>query len=204
MEELRTNRNLYEFVLRFMENHKKTTRTLEEYLCSLWSIVSRYRDSESLSLTDFVTILEGALAAPVPKFVPVCPSSELKSIPEYAGFEEWEETILVQIALLREMNLNGTLENEQRYFGVETPDGSSWYNFDPLTYLECGIVGAFGGWEPEDDTGRQLVPGKVLKNTDGGEALDLGPRDVQRPVLELRSISWADFIKFLECGRYYE
>jgi hypothetical protein len=24
---------------------------------------------------------------------------------------------------------------------------SRWYNFDPATYLECGLAGTFGGWD---------------------------------------------------------
>jgi hypothetical protein len=42
----------------------------------------------------------------------------------------------------------GTLANDQRYFGVDSPRGSRWYNFDPLTFLECAVAGTFG---EEDD-----------------------------------------------------
>ncbi len=204
MEELRTNRDLYRFVLQFMENHRKNARTLEEYLRALWSLVGHYKNSEAFTLEDFARVLEAALTSELPESVSASWESRPFEIPEDAGFEEWEREILSQIALLREMESDGTLEHEQRYFGMQAPDGDSWYNFDPPTYLECGIVGAFGGWEPEDDTGRHFVPGKVLKNTEGGDALSVDPWDVERPVTELRSVSWADFIKFLGCGRYYE
>lgn len=204
MEELRTNRDLYRFVLRFMENYIKNKRTLEEYLQALWLLVRQHKDSEAFTPEDFVRVLEAALTSELPESVAASWKSGPFKIPGDAGFEAWEREILSQIALLREMELNGTLEIKERYFGVQAPDGGSWYNFDPLTYMECGIVGAFGGWEPEDDTDRHLVSGKVLKNTDGGEALDVDPWDVERPVTELRSVSWADFIKFLGCGRYYE
>jgi hypothetical protein len=36
----------------------------------------------------------------------------------------------------------GTLENEYRYFGIDSPTGFRWYNFDPCSYLECGVRGS--------------------------------------------------------------
>ena len=62
---------------------------------------------------------------------------------------------------LHEMDENDTLKNEQRYFGVNAPRKSYWYNFDPIGYLECATAGSFGGWEPGDETGRQFVPEPV-------------------------------------------
>ncbi len=41
---------------------------------------------------------------------------------------------------LRRMR-GGTLAEEWRYFGSESPTGKGWYNFDPLTYLECALAG---------------------------------------------------------------
>ena len=58
------------------------------------------------------------------------------------------------------MAANGQLADDQRYFGIDSPRGGRWYNFDPAGYLECATVGTFGGWDGEDDS-RVLVPGKV-------------------------------------------
>jgi hypothetical protein len=33
----------------------------------------------------------------------------------------------------------GMLENEYRYFGIESPTGFWWYNFDPRSYLEAAV-----------------------------------------------------------------
>ena len=39
----------------------------------------------------------------------------------------------------------GALEDEYRYFGIDSPTGFRWYNFDPCSYLECGVRGSLGG-----------------------------------------------------------
>jgi hypothetical protein len=59
------------------------------------------------------------------------------------------------------MEAAGTADNEYRYFGVKAPRRSTWYNFDIGTYVECAMAGTYGGWQPDDSTGRTFVPGKV-------------------------------------------
>ncbi|MEM7431643.1 MAG: hypothetical protein AAF351_06850 [Pseudomonadota bacterium] len=59
---------------------------------------------------------------------------------ESAGWREFEDTILFMVADLRRMR-DGALKDQCRYFGVQSPTNYSWYNFDPLTFLECGLAG---------------------------------------------------------------
>ncbi len=47
------------------------------------------------------------------------------------------EVLKFQIAELHRMK-DKQLENEYRYFGIESETGNSWYNFDPFGNLECG------------------------------------------------------------------
>jgi hypothetical protein len=47
------------------------------------------------------------------------------------------EVLKFQIAELHRMK-GKQLENEYRYFGIQSETGSSWYNFDPFGNLECG------------------------------------------------------------------
>ena len=47
------------------------------------------------------------------------------------------EVLKFQIAELHKMK-GKQLENEYRYFGVQSETGNSWYNFDPFVNLECG------------------------------------------------------------------
>src|SRR5262249_16943074 len=74
-----------------------------------------------------------------------------------SGFTAWESSVLGQIVDLREMAEQRILEDEQRYFGIYSPRGHSWFNFDPCTFLECAVAGSYGGWQSGDDTGREYV-----------------------------------------------
>ena len=51
-----------------------------------------------------------------------------------------QDTILFQIADLRRMHGAQTMD-KMRYFGLDSPTGSTWYNWDPFAYLECGTRG---------------------------------------------------------------
>lgn len=50
-------------------------------------------------------------------------------------------------------------------------------------------MGCFGGWEPEDETGK---------------IVSVDPRDVPHPVVSILEIRWEDFRDFLEYGQTYE
>lgn len=57
-----------------------------------------------------------------------------------SGLSPYDFTIEVmkfQIAELHKMK-GKQLENEYRFFGVQSETGNSWYNFDPFVNLECG------------------------------------------------------------------
>ncbi|MEL6546575.1 MAG: hypothetical protein AAFQ82_18250 [Myxococcota bacterium] len=49
-----------------------------------------------------------------------------------------------QILDLRGMAETGMLEDDARYFGVDTPEGRRWYNVEPIgwpmlvDFVECG------------------------------------------------------------------
>lgn len=47
------------------------------------------------------------------------------------------EVLKFQIAELHRMK-GKQLDNEYRYFGIQSETGNSWYNFDPFGNLECG------------------------------------------------------------------
>ena len=58
-----------------------------------------------------------------------------------AVVDDMEYTLQVlkfQIAELHRMR-GKQLEDEYRYFGIDSETGNRWYNFDPLTNLNCGI-----------------------------------------------------------------
>ncbi|MBY0457370.1 MAG: hypothetical protein K2V38_08540 [Gemmataceae bacterium] len=102
------------------------------------------------------------------------------------------------------MGESGQLADEMRYFGINAPRGSRWYNFDPCTFLECAMAGSFGGWRPGDDTGRDYVPGQVAVMGADGEITSCDPRDLDSSVTPLGPVTWADFYLFLGQGQWYE
>ena len=67
------------------------------------------------------------------------------------------EVIKFQLAELSRMRASGQLADESKFFGIVSPSGHGWYNFDPFSLLECGARGLMdhagedapvrGGWE---------------------------------------------------------
>jgi hypothetical protein len=98
----------------------------------------------------------------------------------------------------------GMLADEQRYFGIDSPRGQRWYNFDACTFLECATAGSFGGWQAGDDTGREYVPGQVAVLGDHGTVTTADPQDVPDAVVLIGELSWEAFQSFLGCGQWYE
>jgi hypothetical protein len=62
------------------------------------------------------------------------------------------------------------------------------YLFDPLTYIECAAVGAFGGFRPGDAVGR----------------IKANPSAPDDPIVEIPHLLWRDFTRFLWAGQLYE
>ena len=73
--------------------------------------------------------------------------------------------IIFQVAELRRMR-GQELQNELRHYGITSETGYSWYNFDPLTLLECGAQGM------EDRLGEEAVVAEDWSLL--GDLLDLG------------------------------
>jgi hypothetical protein len=133
-------------------------RDLEEYLLALLKIVEENR-SKTLTYELVLDMIKNAfiseslefeeewlkyITAPdenrlSKKFTnPEISQSTDKS--NYSTLEPHDFTIEVlkfQIAELHRMK-GKQLDNEYRYFGIQSETGNSWYNFDPFGNLECG------------------------------------------------------------------
>lgn len=68
-------------------------------------------------------------------------------ISDKSGIEYTIAVLQFQIAELHKMK-DKQLDDEMRYFGVYSETGNRWYNFDPMTNLECGARGLS---DSEDD-----------------------------------------------------
>ncbi len=169
----------------FNEKYKNALPSLEEYLRSLWRIVSRSRDLP-LTPENLAAWFERAFTEEPPPFDPAWMLRPKTESDEPNTFEGWENIILYQIADLRRMAQLGMLDNKYRYMGLTSPTDLSWYNFDPLTYLDCGMGGP---WYCNE----MLMPESTRENNQIGDGAGEG-----------REISWSDFYAILYLGRIYE
>jgi hypothetical protein len=209
---VRTNRDLYLFVSRLLVDFADNRRGLEEYLRALHALGGEHAETAGVSLDTFASMLSGGFTATPSPVEPAWKTTDLRVDDDDPGYVGWERTLASQILDLQAMALDGTLKNDLRYFGVETrrpreakrSTETRWVNFDPLTFIECATVGAFGGWEPGDETGRELVPGEVGVLSEDGTITSMAPDEIARPIVELATLDWRMLVDFLNCGQTYE
>ncbi len=209
MADIVTNRDLYLAVSQLIAQHRESMRSLEEYLRALWDVAHHDHEQTVLAPGSFFGVLAEAFTVEPSAFDDELwrsTAAELYALDlaETPGFQGWEYRVVRQIIDLREMAEGGQLGNEMRYFGINAPRGSRWYNFDPCTFLECGMAGTFGGWQPGDDTGRDYVPGEVAVMGPDGQITSRDPREIDDPIGVLQAISWESFRDFLGEGQWYE
>lgn len=184
-----TNRELYQFVRQLRNKFEpQKSLSLEQYLSSLWAIVSVHQDTQ-LTIEKLVEWLDTAFRQTPPPFNSDWLDGQVNYPQDQATYEDWQNLILFQIADLHRMAEAGLLADPYRYYGLDSPSGVRWYNFDSFTYLECGIRGAFGGYVAEEVI--------VLISPPEGESAD-------SPVYQIEQFTWTDFIEILECGQCYE
>jgi hypothetical protein len=204
MGRMQTNRNLYVAIAALIGQHRTYPRTLEEYLRALGHAAASYRKRPSLSVPEFCGLLARGFTDAIPPFDEGWRSRYAEDFAKIPGFHGWEARWHRQVVDLHEMGEQGMLANELRYFGIRSPRGQLWYNFDPCTFLECATAGSYGGWQPGDDTGREYVPGPVAALGEDGRFKAMDPREVPAPVVSIPQVSWREFRSFLGAGQWYE
>ncbi|MGI5241241.1 hypothetical protein [Dactylosporangium sp. CA-139066] len=131
---------------------------------------------------------------------PAWRTAEYDFVEEPATFADWEAIVLSQLADLADFAAQGPLD-PWASFGVDTPraadcrraTGRRWYNFDPRTYLECGVAGTLGGWDEEDGL-RVPVPGPAVLPAPEPEP---GHRAIG-------GLGWDVLGELARCGQEYE
>ena len=199
-----TNRDIYLAMATLVKRSRESSQTLEEYLRAVLALVWRYEGRPYITPTEFIQLLSEALTANPLTFDPDWGAYYDSKPGSRSSFTDWLATVREQVVDLREMADAGILANELRYFGVSSPRGARWYNFDVGTYLECAAAGTFGGWEPGDSTGRELVPGDVVVVEPDGTVTAKDPLELERPIFTIDRVTWLDFIRFMEWGQCYE
>jgi hypothetical protein len=197
LSSLQSNRDLYLSIESITREYRSIDRSLEEYLRAMLQLAKRFADRSSLALDEFhMLIYESFTAQPI-EFDEDWRNSYDRLPINRSDFDGWRSILIQQIIDLREMRENGTLADANRYFGIDSPRNSRWYNFDPLGYLECAMAGSFGGWEPDDESGRELVPGRVSVIAEDGSIQDLHPQDLPYPQFEMPAITWDELKDFM-------
>jgi hypothetical protein len=121
-----------------------TARSLEEYLRTLWSLIKQAQGQQT-TYALFGQLLYNAFLTEIPLFDEMMLQYEdpphLDKDEDEAenedSFSVLQQMICYQIADLHRMAQTGLLENEWRFYGIDSPTGHRWFNFDPASYLEC-------------------------------------------------------------------
>jgi hypothetical protein len=202
--ELKTNRDLYLAIEKIADTYESCNRSLEQYLLALLLATHKFSDNRLLTIQEFYNLIISSFTSEPSGFDEGWRNMYDRMPCKLDNFIGWQATLSRQIVDLREMDENGTLSLDYRYFGVNSPRGSRWYNFSTIGYLECAMAGSFGGWEPGDETGRQFVPGSVGILAEDGFIHDTNPEDIDQSKFEIAVVTWEQFKDFIECGQYYE
>jgi hypothetical protein len=202
-----TNRDLYLAVGRIIKANRESSRSLEMYLRALRQLGISRHTQDAIAGEEFAAflgdafVIEPAHDGAWSEEEALAAGGQPESAAEFTG---WLVAITSQIVDLREMDEAGQLADKMRYFGIDSPRGHRWFNFDPCGYLECAMEGSVGGWEPEDESGRTFVPGEVAALDENGQLVTMQPEDVPRPVYEMGAVTWAMFGEVLWAGQCYE
>jgi hypothetical protein len=126
-----------------------TTRSLEEYLQALWSLIQHAQD-QPVTYAMLGQLLHDAFLTEVPPFDEMMLQYEappdldddeappdLNDDENGEPFTTLQQMICYQIADLHRMAQTGLLENPLRYYGIDSPTGHRWFNFAPASYLQC-------------------------------------------------------------------
>ncbi len=141
--------------------HQFQNRDLEEYLLALLKLVRENKEGSFSAVFALELLKKSFTEKPADfredwlkieespdenvlakKFTNPCISEVIDKSVNF-NKKEYEFTtyvLLFQIAELHKMR-GKQLEDENKYFGITSETGAYWYNFDPLTNLECGARG---------------------------------------------------------------
>jgi hypothetical protein len=183
--EISSANELGDLMMKVIVEQKSTyVGSIEEYLRSVWSSILVHRnDAPTYHL--FGEILQKAFHAQPAPFESEwmkynAAPQELRSLmvlekpfSREADFTCLKREILFLIAELHRMQDH--VQDKMKHFGVVSPTGHSWYNWDPFTYLECAMAGLISHRE-----------GGLLKRADESRC------------------NWSLFAFILELGRIYE
>ena len=151
-----TQNEFYKHICNFQDNYQN--RDLETYLLALLELVNQNK-TQNLTTNLLLKLLQDAFASGPAEFntewlkISTAPDKNIMSrkftnpdinsiidksiVSDKSGIDYTIAVIQFQISELHKMK-GRQLEDEMRYFGIDSETGNRWYNFDPMTNLECG------------------------------------------------------------------
>ena len=185
-----------------MKDGRDNPRPLEDYLFDLKQQLSAFAGSTVIPLDAFWSMLRNAYLGDVSAQDTLPDVGDVQSQQGAANHDGCQTVLDRQIADLRDMRAADVIGHA--FFGTTAPSGRYWCNTGVAGFLECGAAGAFGGWQPGDDTGRVLVPGEVAYFKEDGAIGSAPASAFHHPIQVIDPLSWEDAIEFLRCGQSYE
>ena len=162
---------IYDWLLRMKNLEVEDIKNikLEDYLRALWGAILKVKDT-SPTWELFIQLFRDAyLIQPVDfdeawlQIQQSADSIEIDKEIVIKDFEYLRGTILYQIADLRRMRDAGYFQRDasELYFGLESPTGARWYNWDSRSFVNRAIEGFYGSSNPyrelDDATWRELA-----------------------------------------------
>lgn len=197
---LRTNRDLYTRLIGLGRTMDGAGRTLDEFLRSWWWAGRALAGRVELDLDQVAAMFTVAATVQPPSLVSSWRRASYALADGGASYHDWEAVLLSQIADLADFAEAGPVPQRAslgidavRPHGVSRATGYRWYNFEPLSYLECGAAGSLGGDDPAEGL-RVAVPGDYLSLR----------HEPQPGVRELPTLGWADLTELAVCGQQSE
>jgi hypothetical protein len=186
-----TQTEFYENISTLKDNFKN--RELETYLLSLLSLVEQKRN-QNLTADLLLNLLQNAFTSVPKEFnsewlrITTAPDENIMSkkftnpeinlpidksvVSDKSGIDYSIAVLKFQIAELNKMK-GKQLDDDMRYFGINSETGNRWYNFDPMTNLECGARCILDSEEEEEEEEEEdkefIVSWQTL-----GELLEMG------------------------------
>jgi|SRR5260221_2226041 hypothetical protein len=158
LEQIATDTDFSAFLRQLSVRAEEYPGSLEEYLCSVLRGVSTHQDEPPTWHLLAHVLAEGLTTPPAP-FEPTW--LEYTDPPELITqlhpvrvdpFADVQHILRYQIADLHRMAEVGTINDPQRYYGIDSPTGHRWFNFDTPSFLECASAGMEDGMEDNHGT----------------------------------------------------
>lgn len=133
------------FVLELISEHEHTTRSLEEYLRAILSLLNQ-RSSTASWLAFAELLRDGFLETPAAfdnEWIELA-SRSLDEHVEDDAFEAVRLLLIRHIVDLHQMRAAGMYDKSpaELWLGWDAPSGRHWYNFFPDIYLSCALSGS--------------------------------------------------------------